>query len=125
MGLRVEEEGASEGRSVMGRIGIEPSGDVIHGESRQTSLWSLVTREPWPTDSGSKADMSAERPTLAGAVPDVASDRYATNWRTVWRNVRRIQARIVKATQEGRGHKIQALVYLLTHSYSGRAAAIL
>ena len=31
----------------------------------------------------------------------------------------------MKATQEGRWNKVQALVYLLTHSFSGRAAAIL
>ena len=29
MGLRVEEEGASESRSVMGRIGVEPIGNII------------------------------------------------------------------------------------------------
>jgi hypothetical protein len=29
MGLRVEEEGASESRSVMGRIGVEPPGNII------------------------------------------------------------------------------------------------
>jgi RNA-directed DNA polymerase len=63
--------------------------------------------------------------TLAGAAPDAVPDWYAIDWRQVWRNVRRLQARIVKATQEGRGHKVRALVYLLTHSFSGRAAAIL
>jgi RNA-directed DNA polymerase len=62
--------------------------------------------------------------TLAGAVPDVVPGWHAINWQKVWRNVRRLQARIVKATQEGRWGKVQALVYLLTHSYSGRAAAI-
>jgi hypothetical protein len=39
--------------------------------------------------------------------------------------VRRLQARIVKAVREGRWNKAKALVYLLTHSYSGRATAIL
>ena len=63
--------------------------------------------------------------TLAGAAPDVAPDWHSINWKKVWRNVRRLQARIVKATQEGRWNKVRALVYLLTHSYSGRAAAIL
>jgi RNA-directed DNA polymerase len=62
--------------------------------------------------------------TLAGAAPDVVSDWHSIDWKRVWRNVRRLQARIVKATQEGRWHKVRVLVYLLTHSFSGRAAAI-
>jgi RNA-directed DNA polymerase len=62
--------------------------------------------------------------TLAGAAPDAVTGWHAINWRKVWRNVRRLQARIVKATQEGRWNKVRALVYLLTHSFSGRAAAI-
>ena len=61
---------------------------------------------------------------LAGAAPDVATDWHAINWQTVRCNVRRLQARIVKAVQEGRWGKVRALVYLLTHSYSGRAAAL-
>ena len=39
--------------------------------------------------------------------------------------VRRLQARIVKAVTEGRWNKVKALVYLLTHSFGGRALAIL
>src|SRR5262245_38155153 len=76
------------------------------------------------TDSGGKADMSAAA-TPAGAAPGLASDWHAIPWHKVWRNVRRLQARIVKAVQEGRWGKVKALVYLLTHSFSGRAAAIL
>src|SRR5437870_8046727 len=63
--------------------------------------------------------------TLAGAAPDVASGWHAINWQKVWRNVRRLQARIVKAIQEGRWNKVRSLVYLLTRSFSGRAAAVL
>jgi RNA-directed DNA polymerase len=62
--------------------------------------------------------------TLAGAAPGTVPDWHAIHWRKVWHNVRRLQARIVKATQEGRWGKVHALVYLLTHAYSGRAAAI-
>src|SRR5262245_53102033 len=62
--------------------------------------------------------------TLAGAAPDLVPGWHSIPWRKVWRNVRRLQARIVKAVQEGRWGKVQALVYLLTHSFSGRAAAI-
>jgi RNA-directed DNA polymerase len=51
-------------------------------------------------------------------------DWNAIDWRTVYRNVRRLQARIVKATQEGRWGKVRALQHLLTHSYSGRCLAV-
>jgi RNA-directed DNA polymerase len=61
----------------------------------------------------------------AGAAPDASLDWHSINWKKVWRNVRRLQARIVKAVREGKWHKVKALVYLLTHSFSGRAAAIL
>ena len=128
MRLRVEDEGASERRPVMGRIGVDPlvglEATSPHGESRQTSLWSFVTRESRPTDSGRQADMSAAA-TLAGAAPDVASGWHAINWQKVRSNVRRLQARIVKAIQEGRWNKVRSLVYLLTRSFSGRAAAVL
>ena len=39
-------------------------------------------------------------------------------------NVRRLQARIVKAVQEGRWGKVQALQHLLTHSFSAKALAV-
>jgi RNA-directed DNA polymerase len=63
--------------------------------------------------------------TLAGAAPDFVPGWHSIDWKKVWHNVRRLQARIVKAIQEGRWNKVQSLVYLLTHSFSGRAAAIL
>jgi RNA-directed DNA polymerase len=52
-------------------------------------------------------------------------DGHSIPWKKVLRTVRRLQARIGKALQEGRGGKVKALVYLLTHSFAGRAAAIL
>lgn len=46
------------------------------------------------------------------------------DWPTCECQVRRLQARIVKATREGRWGKVQALRRLLTHSFSGRALAV-
>ena len=66
---------------------------------------------------------AAEMP--AGAAPERTPDWHSIDWRKVWRTVRRLQARIVKAVAEGRWNKVKALVYLLTHSFSGRALAIL
>jgi RNA-directed DNA polymerase len=66
---------------------------------------------------------AAEKP--AGAAPDPGVDWHSINWKKVYRTVRRLQARIVKAVWEGRWNKVKALVYLLTHSFSGRALAVL
>ena len=60
----------------------------------------------------------------AGAAPRGKPDWHSIPWKKVLRTVRRLQARIVKALQEGRWGKVQALVYLLTHSFAGRATAI-
>src|SRR5262245_1241169 len=46
------------------------------------------------------------------------------DWRAIHENVRRLQARIVKATKEGRWGKVQALQHLLTRSFSGKAVAV-
>ena len=62
---------------------------------------------------------------LAGAAPERTPDWHSIDWKQVWRTVRRLQARIVKAVAEGRWNKVKALVYLLTHSFGGRALAIL
>src|SRR6202008_860578 len=93
-------------------------------ESGLTSLGCSVTRGPRPTDKGRQADMSAAA-MPAGAVPERAPAWHSIDWKKVWRTVRRLQARIVKAVAEGRWNKVKALVYLLTHSFAGRATAIL
>ncbi|MHB1701436.1 MAG: group II intron reverse transcriptase/maturase [Acidobacteriaceae bacterium] len=64
--------------------------------------------------------MSAE--TRARAPSGVAWD--GINWADVQRQVRRLQTRIVKATQESRHNKAKALQWLLTHSFSGKALAV-
>ncbi len=60
----------------------------------------------------------------AGAVPNTTVNWHSINWKKVYRTVRRLQARIVKAVRESKWHKVRSLVYLLTHSFSGRAMAI-
>jgi RNA-directed DNA polymerase len=59
----------------------------------------------------------------AGAVSHQTPDWHAINWRKVNQNVRRLQVRIVKATQAGKCGKVKALPHLLTHSFSGKALA--
>jgi RNA-directed DNA polymerase len=67
---------------------------------------------------------SSGLPELAGAAPDVVTAWHSINWNKAGRNVRRLQARIVKAIHAKRWAKVKALVHLLTHSFSGRALAV-
>src|ERR1700704_3597556 len=58
-----------------------------------------------------------------------ASSGQASHWEQIdWakceRQVGRLQARIVKATREGRWGKVKTLQRLLTHSFSGKALAV-
>jgi RNA-directed DNA polymerase len=62
--------------------------------------------------------------TPAGAVSHNAADWYAINWQKAHTLVRRLQARIGKATQAGRWGKVRALQRLLTHSCSAKAVAV-
>jgi len=97
MGVRVKEDGESESRLVMGRIGVALPGKITPRESGQTSIRSFLTREPELPTSGTKQLTAVE--TQAGAVPHEQIDWTTIDWRTVNQNVRRLQARIVKAAQ--------------------------
>jgi RNA-directed DNA polymerase len=67
--------------------------------------------------------MTADR-NAAGAASHAEEGWHTINWGSAYRIVCRLQARIVKAIQEGRWGKVKALQYLLTHSFSGKALAI-
>ena len=56
--------------------------------------------------------------------PPADMEWHQINWTKAHGNVRRLQARIVKATKEGRWGKVKALQHLLTHSFSGKALAV-
>jgi RNA-directed DNA polymerase len=49
---------------------------------------------------------------------------HSINWAKSHRMVRRLQARIVKATRESKWGKVKALQHLLTHSLSAKAIAV-
>src|SRR3989475_12277260 len=76
--------------------------------------------------------MTAETPTkehvsdvdTAGASFHGVTDWHAIDWPKANHNVRRLQARIVKATKEKRWAKVKALQRLLTHSFSGKVLAV-
>lgn len=59
-----------------------------------------------------------------GASSDRATHWHSIDWARCYREVRRLQARIVKATRDGKYGKVKALQWLLTHSFSGKALAV-
>jgi RNA-directed DNA polymerase len=65
---------------------------------------------------------------MSGQSTCAPADQFATwdgiDWNTAAAAVRRMQARIVKATQEGRWNKVKALQRLLTSSFHGKVLAI-
>src|SRR5437773_6341421 len=66
--------------------------------------------------------MNADKTACASSGKTTAWDQL--DWPKCERQVRRLQARIVKATQAGRWNKVKALQRLLTCSFSGRALAV-
>src|SRR5436309_8384406 len=67
--------------------------------------------------------MTAEHK-AAGASFHGVTDWHDIDWKSVSHNVRRLQARIVKATKEKRWGKVKARPRPLTHSFSGKALAV-
>jgi len=68
--------------------------------------------------------MTTQDVNCAGAPSHGEVTWHSIDWAKCHREVRRLQARIVKATQEGRHHRVKALQWLLTHSFSGKALAV-
>src|SRR5215471_7903876 len=91
----------------MGWIGVEPTGNITPRASEQTSLWSFITRDlGQPLQE--RRQMTAVM-TLTGALSDRPTAWHAINWYAVHRQVRRLQARMVKAVQAKRWGKVHAL----------------
>lgn len=118
----------------MERIGV----DTPH-ESGQTSNRFFVTRELDKPSRGEKqmavmktaalavnlnASQTETTSSLTGASSNTDEGWHDINWRQVHQNVRRLQVRIVKATEAKRWGKVKALQRLLTRSYSGKALAV-
>ena len=122
MRQRVKEKGKSECLPVTGWIGAElQQGGITPRESELTSLWSHITRELEEPIQEAKQMTEANATGAASREPE---GWYDIDFKRAHRNVRRLQARIVKATQEGRWNKVKALQRLLTHSYSARVLAV-
>jgi RNA-directed DNA polymerase len=66
--------------------------------------------------------MTTER--SVGAASHTSLHWRDIDWRSVNRNVSRLQVRIVKAVEAGRWGKVKALQRLLTHSRDGKLLTV-
>ena len=154
MDMRVEEDGKSEGRFVMNRIGVAtlshakagplPSGLRLHEglqshqvESRQGSRPADTHQNPCGDTLPRKghscvfhknlledSKMSKTVQTELPAFSHRAEAWHQINWRQVNHTVRGLQVRIAKAAREGKWRKVKSLQRMLTRSFSGKALAV-
>jgi hypothetical protein len=117
--VRAEEIGKSECQPVMGWIRVAARANITRPEREQTSDRSFLTKKLEEPRKEEK-QMNAENNTFACASSDGEMQWHQIDWSQAHRNVRRLQARIVKATKQGRWGKVKALQWLLTHSLSGK-----
>ncbi len=69
--------------------------------------------------------MTADAPTASATRTEAgAPSRSEVDWKEIHQEVRGLQVRIAKATQEGRWGKVKVLQRLLTSSYSGKMLAV-
>lgn len=68
--------------------------------------------------------MGCKASVTTGASLGPGIEWHAINWRKVYRTVRRLQMRIVKAIQAGQKRKARALQFILARSFSGKALAV-
>ena len=59
--------------------------------------------------------------TKVGAFSTHDKHWHQIDWERCYKNVARLQARIVKATENGRMGKVKSLHWILTHSSSAKA----
>ena len=62
--------------------------------------------------------------TKVGAFSTHDKHWHQIDWQRCYKNGARLQARIVKATQEGKKGKVRSLQWLLIHSFSAKALAV-
>lgn len=100
-----------------------PYGNITPRESGQTSTGSLVTRNLMAMQKQEFVEKGAAMK-AAGASLREPVDWHSINWNKAHRNVRRLQARIVKAMKAGKKRKVRALQFILARSLGGRALAV-
>ncbi len=129
--MRGKDDGKSKRHSVMGWIGMVPKGTIRPTRKRadfrlvfhHKKDWHMTQKERQMTVEMTPSD-TLDGETSTGASFHDTLEWHGIRWYHTERTVRRLQTRIVKATQEKKWGKVKALQRLLTHSFSGKALAV-
>ena len=113
--MRAEEIGKSECHPVIGWIRVAAQANITRPE-KGADFRRVFLNEKLEEPRKEEKQMNAKNKNLACASSDGEMQWHQIDWSQAHRNVRRLQARIVKATKEGRWGKVKALQWLLTHS---------
>src|SRR5271170_5464086 len=114
MAVRVEDGGESKGQAVTVWI------RGRHNPTRKRADFPLVFHHERTWQIGQQGQQMTAQ---AGAALDRNRTWETLSWATIEGEVRRLQARIVKAVQQGRWNKAKALQHLLTRSANGKLLA--
>lgn len=117
--LWVKESGESKSFPVIGKIEVAT---FPHAKAGRLPL-GFKSRDNLKKRNKEIRQMAGEIKISNGAI-SATNNWYAIDWQAANKVVRRLQARIVKATQERRWNKVQALQRLLTSSFSAKAMAV-
>lgn len=101
---------------------------IIRRESEPTSVWSFLARKFGNVYKGGKQMTKSTIGNYSvagfGAPPDDPMDWNQLDWKTISKEVLRLQTRIAKAVREGRWNRVKALQHLLTHSLNAKLLAV-
>jgi len=114
------EVGRSEGRSVMGRIGVET---LLHAKASRRPT-GLSLRDKLENRKNEEKQMTAVNIILTGAPSTPYTIWETMNWGQIGKQVQRLQFRIAKAVREKRYGKVKSLQWLLTNSFTAKLLAI-
>ena len=125
MAVQVWEVGKSECRAVMVQIRVE----ILLGAKASRRPTGILLQENLENRIMKKSQMTtAALPFMALPMIGASSAKFniweSIDWASIEHLVNRLQMRIAKATREGKHHKVKALQWILTHSFSAKLLAV-
>ena len=105
----------------MGNIGVQ---DLPRPERVQTYPWYFMAKNGGKPVNDNYSTTGNKRPERLSDCKQLELQWKSIDWKKAETEVNRLQARIVKATQQKKWNDVKRLQYLLTHSFYAKALAV-